>query len=189
MRISSHRLDRSRSPGVRHSDVPPLPPPLHPDHDRIWGVTDEGPLAQVNMPAWRFTFVRCCGSLQASISHDLTAKPTSATSVARIDSCNCLSLMVTSDRSHKGLSPSITAPCPAQLPASATPSPAEYSRLLDPDSLTQPGTKIGGWSTDEDFARACVRSPSTDAAKSAAKSGASGARTQSHRQTRNDKSP
>ena len=43
--------------------------------------------------------------------------------------------------------------------------------------------------TDEDFARACVRSPSTDAAKSAAKSGASGARTQSHRQTRNDKSP
>ena len=115
MRISSHRLDRSRSPGVRHSDVPPLPPPLHPDHDRIWGVTDEGPLAQVNMPAWRFTFVRCCGSLQASISHDLTAKPTSATSVARIDSCNCLSLMVTSDRSHKGLSPSITAPCPAQL--------------------------------------------------------------------------
>ena len=26
------------------------------------------------------------------------------------------------------------------LPASATPSPPEYSRLLDPDSLTQPGT-------------------------------------------------
>ena len=31
----------------------------------------------------------------------------------RDDSCNCFSLMVTSDRSHKGLSPSITAPCPA----------------------------------------------------------------------------
>ena len=30
-------------------------------------------------------------------------------------SCNCFSLMVTSDRSHKGLSPSITAPCPAHL--------------------------------------------------------------------------
>jgi hypothetical protein len=66
------------------------------------------------MPAWRFTLVRCCSSLQASISHDLTAKPDSATSVTRIGSCNCLSLMVTSDRSHKGLSPSITAPCPSQ---------------------------------------------------------------------------
>ena len=31
------------------------------------------------------------------------------------DSCNCFSLMVTSDRSHKGLSPSITAPCPAHF--------------------------------------------------------------------------
>ena len=30
------------------------------------------------------------------------------------------------------------------LPASATPSPPEHSRLLDPDSLTQPGTKAGG---------------------------------------------
>lgn len=34
----------------------------------------------------------------------------------RDDSCNCFSLMVTSDRSHKGLSPSITAPPPAHLP-------------------------------------------------------------------------
>ena len=30
------------------------------------------------------------------------------------------------------------------LPASATPQPPEHSRSLNPDSLTQPGTKIGG---------------------------------------------
>ena len=149
MRISSHRLDRSRSPGVRHSDVPPLPPPLHPDHDRISGVTDEGPLAQVNMPAWRFTFVRCCGTLRASISHDLTAKPASATSVARVDSCNCFSLMVTSDRSHKGFSPSITAPCPAQLRSlrslhSSGPLRQKTALFLPDPTLIRPGTEIGG---------------------------------------------
>ena len=38
----------------------------------------------------------------------------------RDDSCNCFSLMVTSDRSHKGLSPSITAPCPAHHHAGAS---------------------------------------------------------------------
>jgi len=38
------------------------------------------------------------------------------------DSCNCFSLMVTSDRSHKGLSPSITAPCPAHSGRSGRPS-------------------------------------------------------------------
>ena len=43
--------------------------------------------------------------------------------------------------------------------------------------------------TEKDFARACVRSPPTGAAKSAAKSGAAGARTESHGRTRNDKSP
>jgi len=30
------------------------------------------------------------------------------------------------------------------LPASATPAPPEHSRLLNPDSLTHPGTNIGG---------------------------------------------
>ena len=65
--------------------------------------------------AWRFTFVRCCGSLRASISHGLTAKRAPAALATGDGSCNCLSLMVTSDRSHKGLSPSITAPCPAHL--------------------------------------------------------------------------
>ena len=70
-----HRLDRSRSPGVRHSDVPPLPPPLLPGQDRIPGVAFGGTLTQARKPAWRFTFVRCCGSLRASISHGLTAKP------------------------------------------------------------------------------------------------------------------
>jgi putative transposase len=30
------------------------------------------------------------------------------------------------------------------LPASATPPPPEHSRFIDPDSLTQPGTKFGG---------------------------------------------
>ena len=92
------------------SNVPPPPPPLLPSHDRILGVMFESTLTQAREPARRFTFVRCCGSLTASISHGLAAY--------RQQSCpfvQLLSLAVASDRPRKGLSPSITQSCPAHL--------------------------------------------------------------------------
>ena len=69
----------------------------------------------------------------------------------RDDSCNCFSLMVTSDRSHKGLSPSITAPCPAHLPLSplrslhsSGPLRQKTALFLPDPTLIRPGTEIGG---------------------------------------------
>jgi hypothetical protein len=55
----------------------------------------------------------------------------------RDDSCNCFSLMVTSDRSHKGLSPSITAPCPAHNLVASLLGPAYtfFIRLLSNDVM------------------------------------------------------
>ena len=60
-------------------------------------------------------------SFGAAVRYELPSHTTSRQNrhpdLGRNDSsCNCFSLMVTSDRSHKGLSPSITAPCPAHLP-------------------------------------------------------------------------
>jgi hypothetical protein len=74
----------------------------------------------------------------------------------RDDSCNCFSLMVTSDRSHKGLSPSITAPCPAHLRPRLRLSIRNTVELLNPDSLTRTGSKSGGWSNQLDALACCV---------------------------------
>lgn len=54
----------SRSPRVSSQDFPPppLPIPRHPGW--ISGVALGGTLARVTWPLRKFTFVRCCGSLQ-----------------------------------------------------------------------------------------------------------------------------
>lgn len=102
-------MDRLRSLGVRLSNVLPRPPLILPGHERILGVVHSGALTQANKPALRFTCVRCCSSLTASIPHGLAAYDTAISSSSFMQ---LLSLAVASDWPRKGLSPSITQPCP-----------------------------------------------------------------------------
>ena len=68
----------------------------------------------------------------------------------RDDSCNCFSLMVTSDRSHKGISLSITAPCPAHAgsPRLGGKLPAGPYTLSFRVKSTASGSGIATWSSD-----------------------------------------
>jgi|GEM_PF-7070536 len=130
--------DRWRSLGVRLSNVPPLPPRILPDHGRIPGVMSDGTLTQIRDPAQRFTFVRCCGSLTASIPHGLTACRYRGHPLMQL-----LSLAVASDRPRKGLTPSITQPCPTHLHSASGLTPAA-AHGIPCSTLITTGTGYGG---------------------------------------------
>ncbi len=49
-------------------------------------------------------------------SHTASRRTSDSDLDLAVSSCNCFSLMVASDRLHKGLSPSITQPCPTHIP-------------------------------------------------------------------------
>ena len=120
------------------SNVPPLPPRLLPGHDRILGVMFEGTLTHARKPTLRFTFVRCCGLLTASIPHGLAAYRQHRRPFMQL-----LSLAVASDRPRKGLSPSNTQPCPTHLRTLIAPVAASISKASAPLPPTRENSKDG----------------------------------------------
>ena len=103
------QADQERSLRVRMNNFPPPPSPIPSCHDWISGVALPSTLTQTGRPygaslAFGAAVRLGLPSHTPSRERPQLSKPTSA-------SCSCLRLMVTSNRLHKGLAPSVIHPC------------------------------------------------------------------------------